>query len=256
MFYMKSSEIVSLQGPVAIGKTALIRELEELPNTRCVPEHLQLIDENRMTLPTFPRDQKTFLANQLFFLAVEHQRWGIAKLASQDKGRVFLDRDPLDTVILCFSYPYVFEPNWDILHQIKPVVIEMYKSENIGLADRIIRLTAPWEVLQRRAAYDKHWRREQLRTTWLFDMFVDFVLTQAPDSLGLRIATVEASGSIKETKKSILSCLEMNGYSEEKVPDYLVIQDLFRFFENGVYDLEKFLSYIAMVSLAGLEKKW
>lgn len=191
--YMKSPEIISLQGPVAIGKTALIREFGKLPNTIYVPEHLQLIDENKIRLPASPKDKKTFLANQLFFLSVEQKRWEIVKRVSQEgKNRVILDRDPLDTVIFCFSYPHVFESDWDILHQIEPVIIEMYRSGNIGLADRIIRLTAPWEVLEQRAEDDKDWRREQLRTTWLFDMFVDFVLA-AINYLRLRINQPVAS---------------------------------------------------------------
>lgn len=136
---MKKRTIVSLQGPMAVGKTTVACRLER----RLKDVHFNYEDpyplvaeRNRLRLDINMEDG--FIQNQKLFIQAACDRYD--RLPA---GSVVMDRGPEDTECFTLSYPLRIGVNWDVLSALAPELAELKERRS----DHVLYLTASPEIL-------------------------------------------------------------------------------------------------------------
>ncbi|MGH0429576.1 AAA family ATPase [Bacillus hominis] len=105
--------IVSLQGPMASGKTTLAKRLEERGHS-VIYENPYPIVEKRKELNLDISTKEGFIANQKMFFEAK-----IKELQNVKGSVVIFDRGPEDIEFYTLFYPKMIEKEWDIETELK-----------------------------------------------------------------------------------------------------------------------------------------
>ncbi len=143
--------IISIQGPMAVGKTTAIKYAEkQLWKFNFLYENPYPIVAKRENLRLDITTEKDFIENQRLFIEAEIKRYNDLPC-----GITVYDRGPEDTECYTINYPKVIGEQWNIEESLKH---ELSQLRNC-VVDSILFLTASDEVLSQRMSSDKSRKR-------------------------------------------------------------------------------------------------
>jgi predicted ATPase len=117
----KMKFILSLQGPMAAGKTSLAKRLENwLRDVTFIYENPYPIVEKRKKLKLNIFKEEDFIINQKMFIEAEIERFH--KLP---EGRVIFDRGPEDVEFYTLYFPKAIGQDWNVEEQLKDELQEL-----------------------------------------------------------------------------------------------------------------------------------
>lgn len=110
--------VISLQGPMASGKTTLAKRLERC-GLSVIYENPYPIVEKRKQLNLNMNSKEGFIINQKMFMEAK-----IKEFQNVKDSFVIFDRGPEDIEFYTLFYPMIIEKGWDIETELKD---ELYK---------------------------------------------------------------------------------------------------------------------------------
>lgn len=136
--------IISLQGPMASGKTTLAKRLEQR-GMRVIYENPYPIVEKRKAMHLDIGTKEGFITNQKLFIEAK-----IEEFRQLSNGTTIFDRGPEDIEFYTLYYPKLIGKDWDIEKEMSNELRELRKCRS----QAIFYLTASTEVLQKRKESD------------------------------------------------------------------------------------------------------
>ncbi|PEE38584.1 ATP/GTP-binding protein [Bacillus pseudomycoides] len=141
--------IISLQGPMASGKTTLAKRLEK-HGFPILYENSYGIVEKRKNLNLDIYTKEGFITNQRMFIEAK------IKEIQNARGRIVIfDRGPEDVEFYTLHFPKLIGMDWDIENELKE---ELYQLRR-GRSDAIFYLDVSKKILQERKKNDNTRRR-------------------------------------------------------------------------------------------------
>ncbi|MEN1934160.1 AAA family ATPase [Paenibacillus sp. 102] len=141
--------IISLQGPMASGKTTLARRLEQR-DFQVIYENPYEIVEKRKRLNLDIYTKEGFITNQKMFIEAKINEFQNAR------GRIVIfDRGPEDIEFYTLHFPKLIGMDWDIENELKKELYRLRKCRS----DAIFYLEVSKRILQERKENDKTRRR-------------------------------------------------------------------------------------------------
>ncbi len=148
---MNMRYIISIQGPMAVGKTTAIKHAEkQFRQFNFSYENPFPIVTKRDKLGLDITTETGFVEDQRLFIEAEIKRYN-----ALPNGVTVFDRGPEDTECYTINHPKVIGEQWDIEEALQP---ELSLLRNC-VVDSILFLTASDEVLSQRMSSDKSRRR-------------------------------------------------------------------------------------------------
>ncbi|MGE7880533.1 AAA family ATPase [Bacillus sp. NPDC094077] len=144
--------VISLQGPMASGKTTLAKRLEQY-GLSVIYENPYPIVEKRKELNLDMNSKEGFIANQKMFMEAK-----IKEFQNIQESTVIFDRGPEDIEFYTLFYPKLIGEEWDIETELKD---ELHKLRECR-SDAIFYLDVSKESLYDR----KHNDRARTRSTF------------------------------------------------------------------------------------------
>ncbi|PEY32998.1 ATP-binding protein [Bacillus cereus] len=141
--------IISLQGPMASGKTTLARGLEQ-KGFQIVYENPYEIVEKRKKLNLDIYTKEGFITNQKMFIEAK-----IKEFQNARGSTVIFDRGPEDIEFYTIHFPKLIGMNWDIENELNEELYQLRKCRS----DAIFYLDVSKKILQERKEDDKARRR-------------------------------------------------------------------------------------------------
>ncbi|WP_243523598.1 AAA family ATPase [Bacillus pseudomycoides] len=141
--------IISLQGPMASGKTTLARGLEQ-KGFQIVYENPYEIVEKRKKLNLDIYTKEGFITNQKMFIEEK-----IKEFQNARGSTVIFDRGPEDIEFYTIHFPKLIGMNWDIENELNEELYQLRKCRS----DAIFYLDVSKKILQERKEDDKARRR-------------------------------------------------------------------------------------------------
>ncbi|MEH6888351.1 AAA family ATPase [Bacillus sp. JJ864] len=136
--------IISLQGPMASGKTTLAKRLEQR-GMRVIYENPYPIVEKRKAMHLDIGTKEGFITNQKLFIEAK-----IEEFRQLSNGTTIFDRGPEDIEFYTLYYPKLIGKDWDIEKEMSNELRELRKCRS----QAIFYLTSSTEVLQKRKEFD------------------------------------------------------------------------------------------------------
>ena len=141
--------IISLQGPMASGKTTLARRLEQR-GFQVIYENPYEIVEKRKRLNLDIYTIEGFITNQKMFIEAK-----IKQVQSVTGDIVIFDRGPEDVEFYTIHFPKLIGMDWDIENELKDELHKLRKCRS----DAICYLDVSKKILQERKENDTSRRR-------------------------------------------------------------------------------------------------
>ncbi|WP_410983307.1 AAA family ATPase [Bacillus cereus] len=145
----KMTYIISLQGPMASGKTTLARRLEQR-GFQIIYENPYEIVEKRKKLNLDIYTKEGFITNQKMFMEAKIKQFQNAR-----GGIVLFDRGPEDIEFYTLHFPKLIGMDWDIEHELKEELYQLRKCRS----NAILYLDVSKKKLQERKENDTSRRR-------------------------------------------------------------------------------------------------
>lgn len=123
--------VISLQGPMASGKTTLAKRLEQY-GLSVIYENPYPIVEKRKELKLDMNSKEGFIANQKMFMEAK-----IKEFENIQESTVIFDRGPEDIEFYSLFYPKLIEKEWDIETELQDDLCKLreYRSDAIFYLD-------------------------------------------------------------------------------------------------------------------------
>ncbi len=141
--------IISLQGPMASGKTTLAKRLEQR-GMRVIYENPYPIVEKRKAMQLDIGTKEGFITNQKLFIEAK-----IKEFQNARGSTVIFDRGPEDIEFYTLHFPKLIGMDWDIENELKE---ELYQLRRC-CSDAIFYLDVSKKILQERKKNDNTRRR-------------------------------------------------------------------------------------------------
>ncbi|PEO10984.1 AAA family ATPase [Bacillus pseudomycoides] len=141
--------IISLQGPMASGKTTLARRLEQR-GFQIVYENPYEIVEKRKKLNLDIYIKEGFITNQRMFIGAK-----IKEIQNARGCTVIFDRGPEDIEFYTLHFPKLIGMDWDIENELKDELYQLRKCRS----NAIFYLDVSKKILQERKKNDNTRRR-------------------------------------------------------------------------------------------------
>ncbi len=168
--------VISLQGPMASGKTTLAKRLEE-KGYSVIYENPYPIVEKRKELHLDINSKEGFIANQKMFMEAK-----IKEFENIQESTVIFDRGPEDIEFYSLFYPKLIEKEWDIETEL---IDELYKLREYR-SDAIFYLDVSKENLydrkindttRNRSTFEEQFKLVEIEKEWYKQFPVTYVDT-------------------------------------------------------------------------------
>ncbi|MDM5189304.1 AAA family ATPase [Bacillus sp. DX4.1] len=141
--------VISLQGPMASGKTTLAKRLEQ-QGMKIIYENPYPIVEKSRSLKLDICTKEGFITNQNFFIEAK-----IKEYQSVQGDIIIFDRGPEDIEFYTIHYPKIIGVDWEIEKELREELQQLRECRS----NAIFYLTVSKEVLQQRKEKDITRRR-------------------------------------------------------------------------------------------------
>ncbi|EJV69948.1 hypothetical protein BWGOE4_36510 [Bacillus mycoides] len=168
--------VISLQGPMASGKTTLAKRLEQY-GLSIIYENPYPIVEKRKELYLDMNSKDGFITNQKMFIEAK-----IKELQNVKSSVIIFDRGPEDIEFYTLFYPKVIGKEWDIETELKD---ELYKLRECR-SDAIFYLDVSKENLydrknndraRNRSTFDEQFKLVEIEKEWYKQFPITYVNT-------------------------------------------------------------------------------
>lgn len=168
--------IISLQGPMAGGKTTLARRLEQR-GFQVIYENPYEIVEKRKRLNLDIYTKEGFITNQKMFIEAK-----IKQVQSVTGDIVIFDRGPEDVEFYTIHFPKLIGMDWDIENQLKDELHKLRKCRSdaicyLDVSKKILQERKENDTSRRRSSFEEQLELVEVEREWYKQFSVTYVNT-------------------------------------------------------------------------------
>jgi len=168
--------IISLQGPMAGGKTTLARRLEQR-GFQVIYENPYEIVEKRKRLNLDIYTKEGFITNQKMFIEAK-----IKQVQSVMGDIVIFDRGPEDVEFYTIHFPKLIGMDWDIEKELKDELHKLRKCRSdaicyLDVSKKILQERKENDTSRRRSSFEEQLELVEVEREWYKQFAVTYVNT-------------------------------------------------------------------------------